>query len=124
MPRRWSVPLDLVLRPIASSDVFGAGALFAAAGRTRGFTKPRFGNVLLGSAKSTVALGERSALMYEVVLRSHDREEIRVTDHDPRPAGYVVINGQKWEIVAEEEASNADAVRRYIVAPVAAGRGP
>jgi hypothetical protein len=56
--------------------------------------------------------------MYEIVLRSPDREEIRVTDHDPHSEGYVTIDGQKWEIVAEEEASNAEAERRYIVVPV------
>jgi hypothetical protein len=60
--------------------------------------------------------------MYEVVLRSAGREEIRVTDHDPRPQGYVIINGQKWEIVAEEPAASAEAARRYIVAPPSLGR--
>jgi hypothetical protein len=55
--------------------------------------------------------------MYEVVLRSSDREEIRVTDHDPRQEGYVMIDGQKFEVVGEEDASNAEVERRYIVAP-------
>jgi hypothetical protein len=60
--------------------------------------------------------------LYEVVLRCPDREELRLTDRDPRLDGYVTIDGQKCEIVAEQESSDAEITRRFIVRPVS-GRG-
>jgi hypothetical protein len=58
--------------------------------------------------------------LYEVVLRLPDREELRVTDHDPSLAGYVTIDGRKCEIVAEEDSPDAKVARRYIVRPMSA----
>jgi hypothetical protein len=56
--------------------------------------------------------------LYEVVLRLPDREELRVTDHDPGLVGYVTIDGRKCEIVAEEASPDAKVARRYIVRPM------
>jgi hypothetical protein len=44
--------------------------------------------------------------------------ELRLTDRDPRLDGYVTIDGQKCEIVAEEQSPDAEVTRRYIVRPV------
>lgn len=53
--------------------------------------------------------------LYEIVLRYPDRDEIRLTDHDPRVDGHVRINGSAWTIVAEREGSSGRVARRYIV---------
>jgi hypothetical protein len=55
--------------------------------------------------------------LYEVVLRSPDREELRFTDRDPRLDGYVTVDGQRCDIVAEQESPDAEVTRRYIVRP-------
>jgi hypothetical protein len=52
--------------------------------------------------------------LYELILREPGREEARYTDLDPGAEGYVVIRGERWNVVAvEEDDENID--RRYIL---------
>jgi len=41
--------------------------------------------------------------LYEVVLRYENRDEIRLTDHDPRRSGQVQLNGRTWQVVASAD---------------------
>ena len=53
--------------------------------------------------------------LYEIVLRYPDRDEVRITDHDPRVDGHVNVNGETWPLVAETRPSDASVARRYYV---------
>jgi hypothetical protein len=54
--------------------------------------------------------------LYEIVLRYADRDELRLTDRDPRADGHVRINGAVLPIIATREGSTKRVARRYIVA--------
>ena len=53
--------------------------------------------------------------LYEIVLRYPDRDEIRLTDRDPRLEGHVRINGWTCPIIEEGRPSDRAATRRFIV---------
>ena len=53
--------------------------------------------------------------LYEIVLRFPDRDEVRLTDYDPREDGHVRINGSSWPIIAQKPGRTPRVARRYIV---------
>jgi hypothetical protein len=55
--------------------------------------------------------------LYEIVLRYPDRDEVRLTDSDPRDDGHVKINGARWPIIAHKPGKTSRVERRYIVLP-------
>jgi hypothetical protein len=56
--------------------------------------------------------------LYEIVLRYPDRDEVRLTDRDPRDDGHVRINGSRWPIIAHKPGSTPRVEYRYIVRPL------
>ena len=54
--------------------------------------------------------------LFEIVLRHPDRDEVRLTDFDPRIDGHVRISGRQWRIVAEEDRPAPGITRRYVAA--------
>jgi hypothetical protein len=55
--------------------------------------------------------------LYEIVLRYPDRDEVRITDRDPRKDGVVRVGGLRWEIIAEKPGQSPGVTRRYIACP-------
>ena len=41
--------------------------------------------------------------LYEIVLRYQDRDETRLTDHDPKADGHVRVRYATWRIIDTED---------------------
>jgi hypothetical protein len=52
--------------------------------------------------------------LYEIVLRHHDRDEIRLTDRDPGDHGEFRIKGVRWTITSGGESQTPGVARRYV----------
>ena len=57
--------------------------------------------------------------LYELVLRYADRDEVRLTDHNPVHGGYAWIDERRWQVIADEDSTRAGVERRYILRPTA-----
>jgi hypothetical protein len=55
--------------------------------------------------------------LYEVVLRYENRDELRLTDRDPRTGSPLHMNGRRWHVVASTDGTPPVA-GRFILEPV------
>jgi hypothetical protein len=56
--------------------------------------------------------------LYEVVLRDGEREEVRLTDRDPRSDGGLDIGIHRWRIVEVTEPATPFATCRLVAEPL------
>jgi hypothetical protein len=74
----------------------------------------------------TIPFGERGTMsfgstvpMYEVVLRHHGQEDVRITDEAPTVGQTLTIDNRKRRVEHAERPQTAGASRRFICRPLA-----